>query len=78
MDLGLLVTALAVGELLLRHVDERWFAKSCVTPYWEIKKISFLKNTFDGKVLGGYVWFENSCFLQKDIFNSLCILLSET
>lgn len=77
MGLGLLVAALPMGELLLRYMDERWFAKSFVTPYWEIRKISFLKNTFDGKVLG-YVWFENSCFLQKDIFNSLCILLSET
>lgn len=57
-------------------MHERWFAKSFVTPDWEIEKISFPKNIFDGKVLS-YMWFESSCFLQKDIFHSLCILLSE-
>lgn len=65
-----------MGELLLRYVDERWFAKSFVITYWQIEKIRFSKSNFD-KVLGCYVWFENSCFLQKDIFNSQCVLLSE-
>lgn len=72
--LGLLVAALPMDELLLRYVDERWFSKSFVITYWQTEKISFPKNSFDVKVLGCYVWFENSCFLQKDIFNSLCIL----
>lgn len=72
--LGLLVAALPMDELLLRYVDERWFSESFVITYWQTEKISFPKNSFDVKVLGCYVWFENSCFLQKDIFNSLCIL----
>lgn len=68
---------ITTGKLLLRYKDERWYSKSCVITYWQIEIISFAKNNFDGKALGSYKCFENSCFLKKTMFTPLCILLSE-
>lgn len=66
---------ITTGKLLLRYKDERWYSKSFVITYQQLEIISFAKNNFDGKVLGSYKWFENSCFLKKTVFNPLYFVI---